>query len=93
MPRHLISGLFKYRELLQQKGGEVGLAPSGPGPPTGDLASRPGLTEAGSQPLGRRKNTRAGSFRGSKSRNKVSVGEPAEGSLSKFPRRNCEMTT
>lgn len=32
-------------------------------------------------PSGRRKGVQAGSFRGSKSRNKVSVGEPAEGSL------------
>ena len=46
----------------------------------------------GGQPLGRRKNARAGSFRGSKSRNKVSVGEPAEGSLPMTPSRRTHLT-
>src|SRR6188768_1074071 len=41
-----------------------------------------GLAQRGGQlPLRRRKVVRTRSFRGSKSRNKVSVGEPAEGSL------------
>ncbi|KAI6344491.1 hypothetical protein MCOR25_011088, partial [Pyricularia grisea] len=41
-----------------------------------------GLAERGGQPpLMCRKVVRTRSFRGSKSRNKVSVGEPAEGSL------------
>ena len=35
--------------------------------------------------IGMRKLNQTWSFRGSKSRNKVSVGEPAEGSLTRFP--------
>jgi hypothetical protein len=43
------------------------------------------------QPRMAREDAQTCSFRGSKSRNKVSVGEPAEGSLPVFTNTSCKL--